>query len=188
MKLLLTRHGETKENITGILQGHMPNKLTDNGIKQAKKLTLKLKNDKIDAIFSSDLKRAIETTKEIVRKHPGIPVHYTKRLRERNLGSYQGKHSKHVDWENQPHDIETLQQMQDRAKNFLHKVYNKNKNKTVLFVTHGGIGRSLISVILDKPADKIFEMEKIKNTAIYIFEIGEDLRGNVILADNTLKN
>lgn len=165
----------------------MPGKLTDNGFRQAKKLALRLKDDKIDVIFSSDLDRVLKTTKEIIKKHPNIAVHYTIELRERNLGSYQGKHSEYVDWENQPHDIETLQQMKNRAKDFLYKVYHSNKNKTVLFVTHGGIGRSLISVILDKPADKIFEMNKIKNTAIYIFEIKEDLSGNVIL-ENCVKH
>ena len=181
MRLILTRHGETEENITGILQGHMPRKLTKNGIIQAKKLALRLKDDKIDIVFSSDINRAVKTTKEIVKNHPGIPVHYTKELRERNLGSYQGKHSEHVNWEKQPYDIETLQQMQDRAKIFLNKIYNKNKNKTVLFVTHGGIGRSLITVIIRNPANIIFEMEKIKNAAVYIFDIKEDLSGDVIL-------
>jgi broad specificity phosphatase PhoE len=185
MKLLLTRHGETEENIAGILQGHMPGKLTDNGIEQAKKLALRLDGHEIDVIFSSDLDRAVKTAKEIIKKHPNAHVHYTKELRERNLGSYQGKHREHVDWENQPQDIETLQQMKNRAKDFLYKVYHENKNKTVLLVTHGGIGRSLISVIFNKPADKIFEMDKIKNTAIYIFEIKEDLSGNVILENCT---
>lgn len=185
MKLLLTRHGETEENIKRILQGHMPGKLTDNGIKQAKKLALRLKDEKIDFIFSSDLDRAVRTTKEIIKKHPKALVYYTSELRERNLGSYQGKHSECVDWENQPHDIETLQQMKDRAKDFLHRVYCNNKNKTILFVTHGEIGRSLISIILDRPADKIFKMDEIKNTAIYIFEINDDLKGNVIIENCT---
>lgn len=185
MRLILTRHGETEENITGILQGHMPGKLPKNGIIQAKKFALRLKDDKIDIVFSSDLDRAVKTTKEIAKNHHGIPVHYTKELRERNLGSYQGKHSEQVNWEKQPYDIETLQQMQNRAKKFLHKVYSKNKNKTVLFVTHGGIGRSLVTVIIRKPADIIFEMEKIKNAAVYIFRVKEDLSGNVILENCT---
>ncbi len=37
MKLTITRHGETEENIAGILQKHLPGKLSANGIEQASK-------------------------------------------------------------------------------------------------------------------------------------------------------
>ena len=47
MKLILTRHGETELNLKGIMQGHLPGKLTKNGINQAEKLALRLKNEKI---------------------------------------------------------------------------------------------------------------------------------------------
>jgi broad specificity phosphatase PhoE len=181
MKLILTRHGETEENIAGILQGHMPGKLTINGEEQTKKLAQRLTAYEVDIIYSSDLDRATKTTKEIIKANPNPVVYFTKELRERYLGVYQGRHSDEVDWNNQPSDIETLQQMQNRIKNFLQKIYNKHKNKTILFVTHGAIGRSLITVILGKPADIIFEMEKIKNTAIYLFDIKDNLSGKVII-------
>ena len=45
MRLIITRHGETEENIKGIHQGHMPGILSKLGIEQAKKLALRLKND-----------------------------------------------------------------------------------------------------------------------------------------------
>jgi len=57
MRLILVRHGETEENVAKITQGHMPSKLTKQGIEQAKKLALRLKDEKIDKIFVSDLKR-----------------------------------------------------------------------------------------------------------------------------------
>ena len=67
MKLILTRHGETVDNIKGILQGQNPGKLSENGIQQAKQLALRLKNENIDAIYSSDLARAADTAKEIYK-------------------------------------------------------------------------------------------------------------------------
>ena len=67
MKLIIARHGETEENKKGILQGHLPGKLTELGIEQSKKLALRLKNEKIDAIYSSDLARASNTAKEIIK-------------------------------------------------------------------------------------------------------------------------
>lgn len=43
MKLIITRHGETEENVTGILMGHLPGVLSANGINQAKKISIKIK-------------------------------------------------------------------------------------------------------------------------------------------------
>jgi len=91
MKLIITRHGETEDNKAGIIQGHLPGKLTDVGINQAKKIALRLKDEKINYIYSSDLARASDTTKEILKYHPDAPVKFVKNLREKFLGSWQGK-------------------------------------------------------------------------------------------------
>ena len=48
MRLIVTRHGETVDNINGIIQGHTQGKLTENGKEQAKKLGERLKNEKIE--------------------------------------------------------------------------------------------------------------------------------------------
>ena len=65
MRLILTRHGETEDNVKEILQGQAGGKLTAKGIEQAKKLALRLKKEKIDKIYVSDLKRAVDTAKEL---------------------------------------------------------------------------------------------------------------------------
>ena len=61
MKLIIVRHGETVGNATEIIEGHLPGKLSQKGIEQAKKLASRLKDEPIDHIFCSDLTRAIET-------------------------------------------------------------------------------------------------------------------------------
>ena len=91
MRLILTRHGETEENKIGIMQGHLPGKLSAEGIEQAQKLALRLKDEKIDFIYSSDLARASDTAKEIASFHPHAPIKFVEDLRERNLGEFQGK-------------------------------------------------------------------------------------------------
>ena len=90
MEIILTRHGETIENIEGRFQGHLPGKLSEKGKIQAKKLALRFKDEKFDYIFSSDLTRAVDTAKEIKKFHQNIPIKFTKELRERNLGELQG--------------------------------------------------------------------------------------------------
>src|SRR3989338_3353197 len=93
MKLILVRHGETHENVAGIMLGHGHVKLTDLGLEQAKKVGLRLKNEKIDTAYVSDLERTCATAAEILHFHPKIPVVYTKELRERNFGVYEGMKS-----------------------------------------------------------------------------------------------
>ena len=64
MKLIIVRHGQTDANITGIIQGHGESNLTLLGKKQAQKIALRLKEEKIDYAYSSDLRRAKETAEE----------------------------------------------------------------------------------------------------------------------------
>ena len=91
MKIIVIRHGETEENAKHILMGHRQGTLSRRGRAQAKSLARKLRHMKIDSIFSSDLRRARDTTREIARYHD-VPIFYTKALREQNYGVFQGRH------------------------------------------------------------------------------------------------
>lgn len=181
MKLILTRHGETVENKKGIKQGQLPGRLSKEGIEQAKKLAKRLKNEKIDAIYCSDLKRAVDTTKEIAKYHKSIPIFFVQELREGGLGSFEGKINPNIDWENRPDDVESRESMRKRAKKILDIAYKKYPKNTVLFVAHGGINKALITIILKKPAKYMGTMDKQHNTSVNIFEIREDKQHKVHL-------
>ncbi len=174
MKLILTRHGETIENKLGICQGHLPGSLSGEGLAQAKKVALRLKDEKIDIIYSSDLERAAATAREIMRYHPDTPAYFVPQLRERDFGSYSGKKSDELDWKHTPPDVETLEQLRKRAALFLDKLYQSHSQQNVLCVAHAGINKEFIAVIMDKPADYVRELEQQHNTAINIFDIGEN--------------
>lgn len=173
MKLILTRHGETIENKLGITQGHLPGRLSKLGKEQAQKLALRLKDEKIDAIYSSDLARAADTTEMIARYHKGVPVYFVRELRERDHGLLTGKKKdkmpQGVDYKQEP-----LQDMQKRAKHVLDQAYAKHHNSTVLFVAHGAINNVMMTIILNKPAEYAWEIPSQYNTAVNIFEIRED--------------
>ncbi|MGA1869676.1 MAG: histidine phosphatase family protein [bacterium] len=187
MRLILTRHGETIENRDGILQGHLPGKLSKTGIQQAKKLAFKLKDEKIDSIYSSDLARAVDTTKEIAKYHPNIPINFVVELRELDLGGLTGKSINDIDYTALPKDIETRESMRKRLKEFLFRIYSENSDKSVLFVGHNGTNLALISIILDKHIDFINELEPQHNTAINVFEIREN-NNNVVHLMNCIKH
>jgi len=181
MKLTITRHGETIENIKGILQGQMDGTLSQNGIQQAKKLAKRLKDEKIDYIFSSDLKRAVDTTKEILKYHPEIKPIYVKELREQDLGEIQGKNRDEVNWDsdtlttaNRAKNAETLKEFFDRVSSFLDKVIKEYNDKNVLLVCHGGVSKILIASLQGKNIEDLANVERIKNTSITTFEIDKD--------------
>ncbi len=174
MKLIITRHGETIENLNGILQGHNDGTLSDDGIEQATLVAKRLSCEKIDVIYSSDLGRAVNTAKEISKYHPNAKIYFVKELREMNLGSLIGKLREKVDLKNKPKDCETREEMFLRAKKFLDYAYSQNKGKTVLFVAHNGINKAIIANIMNKDSDHIKMIEDQFNTAINIFEIKED--------------
>jgi len=173
MKLIIVRHGETEENKNGILQGHMPGTLSREGIEQGKKLAKRLKDEKFDVIFSSDLKRATDTTKLIAKYHPKIKVEYTKELREGNAGEWTGGPSHGLDWENRPADAESHDQMMSRAKKFLDILCENYADKAVLLVGHAGFNRVLIAQITGS-SNPFMDIPDQHNTAVNIFEIFED--------------
>jgi broad specificity phosphatase PhoE len=185
MKLFLTRHGETVENVTGIIQGHLPGQLSQKGYKQAKKLAARLKYIKFDVIYSSDLKRASDTAKEILKFHKKTPFYLTKNLRERNLGKYQGMKNCEISWGEVNEGIETFNEMRERANSFLNQVYQKHFGQTVLFVAHGGINCQLLSIVSGEKSKLIFDTKHPKNTSIYIIDFDENSKGRIILNNCT---
>jgi broad specificity phosphatase PhoE len=182
MKLILTRHGETEENKKGILQGHKDGKLSEEGIQQAEKLAIRLKDEKIDHIYSSDLGRAFDTAKIIARYHKDVPLELSIDLRERSFGSFDGKSKKELGWtpnpeglpREEPDDAEPREHLFKRAEIFLHKIIKDNKNETVLAVAHGGINLVLLSILLNEDLNKVYVQYSQKNTCVNIFEIEED--------------
>jgi probable phosphoglycerate mutase len=181
MRLIITRHGETEENVSGIIQGHLPGKLTKKGIKQAKKLADRLKKEQIDFIYSSDLARCVDTTKEIIKYHSGVPVTYVEGLREIYLGKWEGKTKEELGFppdkslgSKVPDDGETPKELYNRAKNFLKEVLTEHSNNTVLFVGYKKINNALIAIITNKSIDEMFSMKYQNNAGISVFEIGKD--------------
>ena len=65
MKILITRHGQTNWNVLGKIQGQTDIELNENGKKQAKEISEYIRNENIELIITSPLKRAKETA-EIV--------------------------------------------------------------------------------------------------------------------------
>jgi len=179
MRVIFVRHGETVENREHILQGHLHGRLTDAGIKQAKEVAIKLKDEKIDYIYSSDLARAADTAKEIAKFHPDVPLVLTDALRERNIGTWQGKKYDDIGWTFEANwepgkrqgGGETLEEVYERMEKFAKELFKKHKNETVLIVGHGFSGMMLVGALMGKKIEETKEFTLLNNTEVMSFNV-----------------
>jgi len=192
MRLLITRHGETIENKAGILQGHTEGTLSGLGIEQAEKLAARLKNENIDIIFSSDLGRAASTARIIAEHHPGIPLIFSRDLRERHLGEFQGKTKQQCGWDSrnsnnkypEPENGEKTADVYLRAERFYNHLLAEHSNNNILLVAHGFIGKVLIAVIMGKTISDIVAVESLRNTSLSMFEIDSKNNYSILTLDS----
>jgi 2,3-bisphosphoglycerate-dependent phosphoglycerate mutase len=91
--LYIFRHGQTEDNANFLFSGWHDSPLTEKGRQQAQELAEKLKNKKLDMLFSSPLIRAVDTMKIAVSlndKARELEIKTDKRIIERNYGDYVG--------------------------------------------------------------------------------------------------
>lgn len=139
------RHGQTYWNKNGIMHGQYDIPLNENGIKQAKSISLELKSEHFDVCFSSPLTRAKKTALQILYYHRNTKIIYDDRLKELNKGLLEGKHlnsEKILKDENKnlllKYSIESKSDFFNRVKNLILYIESNYKNKNILIVAHSG--------------------------------------------------
>lgn len=146
-KYILIRHGEAENNTKGILSS-WPEKskfhLTLKGRTVVEKLAKKLIKRKIDIIFSSDLLRTKETS-AILKEKLSVPVIFDERLREINVGKFNGSNIKEYQnffaekiekFTKAPEEGETLTDLRTRVFEFISEMEKKYSGKTIAIVSH----------------------------------------------------
>ena len=189
-KLIIIRHGESEYNTKGLCQGQVDAKLTTLGKRQAKSLANRLKDEKMDVIYSSPLQRA-KVTADIIKKDRDVDIKLDKGIKEITCGYWEGikvEKLRELDpvgldnWETKPHKFsvrgsETFQQVYDRSTQALESIIEENEGKTIVIVAH------LVSILLmlvhlkSEKIKNVWSIGKQPNTALNILEI--DKRGNV---------
>lgn len=181
-KIILVRHGQTEWNILGKYQGHSDIDLSTLGVEQANLLAQRLANQKIDAIYASDLKRAFKTAEGIANTHQ-LPVHIIPELREISFGDWEGldyntinlkwpgeveRFFKNVDSVVIPNG-EKFCEVEERACNVVQKIIEQHPDQTILIVSHGGTIRTLLAHALHIPLKYVWNIRQ-DNTAVNILK------------------
>jgi probable phosphoglycerate mutase len=188
MRLIIVRHGETVENVAKIVQGWSCGTLNETGIQQAKKVAERLKNEKIDVCYSSDLERTMKTAQEIMKYHNGVQLIPEKALREKNSSIWEGKKREERDEFLKKHHLsleeykaeggESIPDVQLRMVAFYNALVKKYTTETILLVSHGG---SLTAFYLWLFKSDFSEFKKYhpENTAVTILEVDNDKKHTV---------
>ncbi|KAK6923013.1 Histidine phosphatase superfamily, clade-1 [Dillenia turbinata] len=166
--------------------GHLDVELSDVGRRQAAAVAARLsKEPKVSVVYSSDLKRALETAQTVATICGGLEVIQDPDLRERHLGDLQGLVygelatacpeaykvflSNRTDQEI-PGGGESLDQLYERCTSALQRTGDKHRGERVVVVTHGGVIRAL----RERASPRKRSFEKVLNTSVNTFHLYEN--------------
>src|SRR5882757_5222708 len=150
-ELILVRHGETAWNLEGRMQGHLDVPLNPLGLLQAEAICKRFASERLDAIYSSDLERALKTVQPLAQH--GVTIEREPRLRERHYGVLQGLTSNEAAalhgplWDKyrarHPDVVlaggETLREFSQRVIDVISELGRRHRGQRVLLATHGGV-------------------------------------------------
>ncbi len=88
-RICFIRHGETDWNVAKRIQGHTDIPLNETGRAQALAMAFNAAHQRFHAIYSSDLKRTMETAQALAQREDQV-VKLLPQLRERHYGVFQG--------------------------------------------------------------------------------------------------
>ena len=161
-RLVMWRHGETDYNATGRMQGHLDSLLTEVGRNQARFAVPALARFSPDIVVTSDLRRAMDTATTFTDQ-AGVPLRVDKRLRETNLGLWQGMTSAEVDdqwpgsrqiWQTDPTWTppggESRLEVAARAAEVVADL-DESTEDTAVLCAHGGLITALTGHLLELP-------------------------------------
>lgn len=179
-RLVLLRHGQTEWNASDRMQGQIDTELSELGRRQAKDIAQQMAGCGAVHIVSSDLKRAHDTALA-VSDTTGIDVATDPRLRETNLGEWEGLTHYEVDalapgarveWRMDanwaPPGGESKLAVGARALPVVHELFTERADwpgHTIILVAHGGLIAALTAAVLDLPPENWPALGGLANTS-----------------------
>ena len=183
--LILERHGESVGNAERTYHGHSDIPLSERGYVQVARSAELLKSTKIDAIYSSDLRRAMETAEAHLGYHKELSIEPCEKLREIHVGKWQGmkvvdiieEYGEYftVEWKEKFGTFRGApggESVPDGAVRFteaLLDIARKNIGKTVLVASHAAVIRAAFAKIKGiAPEDVAVELPFPTNASLTV--------------------
>lgn len=168
-RLILVRHGQSEANLLGIGAGQLDYPLTELGRAQAEAVADALtERESIDRIYSSDLRRAIDTAKPTAERL-GLPIQTDRRLREIDTGEWAGL-SFTVRAERFPEEVrrlredyshmrfpggEAIPEVYRRVVCCITEILERNDGKCILITAHAGSLRTFAAYVHGFAEDEV---------------------------------
>jgi broad specificity phosphatase PhoE len=184
-ELILARHGETEWNVEEVFRGRIDVELNQNGIKQAELLAEYLSELKIEAVYSSPLKRALKTAEAVARRHR-LRVETSPGLNDCDFGQWQGLSLREVkdkykklyeQWAESPQLVkipggESLDEVRERALKVVNGVIAKHSGAVVL-VAHRVVNKVLICALLGLDNSHFWNIRQdVGGTTVFSYQNG----------------
>jgi broad specificity phosphatase PhoE len=184
-ELILARHGETAWNVEEVFRGRIDVELNETGQRQAELLAEYLSEQKIEAVYSSPLKRAARTAEAVARRHK-LRVEIVNGLTDCDFGQWQGLHLKEVrdkysqlyrQWAESPQSVqipggESLDEVRERALAVVNGVTAKHRGRVVL-VSHRVVNKVLICALLGLDNSHFWNIRQdVCGTTFFSYENG----------------
>jgi broad specificity phosphatase PhoE len=181
-RLVLIRHGQSTWNREHRIQGQLDPPLSKEGRRQAERLALRLAGRRFAAFYSSDLKRAWETSQAVARSIGSEP-RALPALREIFLGDWEGLRIEEIaerfpeawarwaeapDWDLVPGG-EGAALFEARVSAALDEIFRRHDSGDVIAVTHGGVIQIALHRIVGRTSHGLFSF-KIQNASISVLE------------------
>jgi len=182
------RHGETEWNVEGRFCGRTDVPLSDAGRRQARLLAQRLKPVLVDLLYSSPLRRALETARligEAIGREPIVDP----RLTELNYGTWEGLSLEEIKragpatfqaWEKDPGSLappegESGVQLIERVMPFLGDLAERHPGGNAMVVCHKTVCRLLACHFMGVPLAEYRQAVRVDNAALNIFEMREGI-------------
>jgi probable phosphoglycerate mutase len=180
--LCLVRHGQTAWNLEGRWQGHTDISLDETGLQQAQQVALALRDTRFDALYTSDLIRALVTARAIAGLQPGLDMRIDPRLREIGLGQWEGQLLSEIpvlyplEWaerDRNPLDYfppggESVRQVAVRVQAALREICAAHPHDLVLLVSHGLALAVLLCCLEDRPLFEAYSRVPANASPIFV--------------------
>ena len=166
IRLIIARHGETIENGLNICQGQDHGTLSEKGIRENEKLGVQLKQFSFQTIYSSPLRRALQTAQAIQKHNNDSRIITDERLMERNLGILQGKAYPEPYVETDMYEgMETIESVAERSANFLDEIKRNHSNETIVLVSHGYIIKVMLALLRNISLTEFYKINLMNNSS-----------------------